>query len=185
MKIQILTKKVELLNRIKEILPNSAIIFDFKMADKSSIIICDAIEALNLLVISSDFKILVLEDYPTYEQAIFLLSKGIKGYGNSYIHYKILLDILQTIESGKIWLSNELVQEMIKNITSSNKKRNSLLEKLTEREFEVSLLISEGRSNQEIALSLNISERTVKNHISHIFEKLNIDDRLSLALLLK
>lgn len=185
MKVQILTKKLNLLNRMKEVLPNSSILSDLKMANNSSIIICDSIEALKLIDLSSDLKILVLEDYPTYEQSIFLLSKGIRGYGNSYVHPKILLEILEIIANGKIWLPDELVQEMIKNITSSNKKRNSLLEKLTEREFEVSLLVSEGKSNQEIASKLNLSVRTVKNHLSHIFEKLNINDRLSLALLLK
>lgn len=185
MKIELLTKKIALLTRIKELIPNSSILSDLKIADKSSIIICDAIEALKLLNLSLDFKILVLEDYPSYEQAIFLLSKGIRGYANSYIHSEILLQALETIENEKIWLSAEFIQQMIKNMASSKNKKNHILEKLTQREMEVGFLISEGKSNQEIALELDISERTVKNHLSHIFEKLDINDRLSLALLLK
>ena len=55
------------------------------------------------------------------------------------------------------------------------------LEKLTKREIEVLILLSEGLFNKEIAYKLDISERTVKNHISNIFKKINVSDRTQAA----
>ena len=54
---------------------------------------------------------------------------------------------------------------------------------LTERELEVLAMIAEGKSNKETAAALQISDQTVKNHISHIFAKLNVNDRTSAVLL--
>jgi len=50
---------------------------------------------------------------------------------------------------------------------------------------DVALEIKEGKSNKEIAVALKITERTVKAHLSHIYEKLDVHDRLSLAMLLR
>jgi len=57
-----------------------------------------------------------------------------------------------------------------------------LQEKLTEREREVALAVSRGASNKEVARQLGITERTVKAHVSIIFTKLAVQDRLHLAL---
>lgn len=54
---------------------------------------------------------------------------------------------------------------------------------LTERELEVLAMIAEGKSNKETAAALQISDQTVKNHISHIFAKLSVNDRTSAVLL--
>jgi len=56
-----------------------------------------------------------------------------------------------------------------------------ILKKLSEREIEVAKLIAMGDSNKVIARKLNITERTVKSHVSTIFTKLDVKDRLKLA----
>jgi len=58
---------------------------------------------------------------------------------------------------------------------------NSKLGELTRREIEVLKLLSEGLFNKEIAFRLEISERTVKNHVSNIFKKINVSDRTQAA----
>lgn len=60
---------------------------------------------------------------------------------------------------------------------------NSAGSPLTDRELEVLAMIAEGKSNKETAAALQISDQTVKNHISHIFAKLNVNDRTSAVLL--
>ena len=62
--------------------------------------------------------------------------------------------------------------------------RGERLAGLTERELQVLHLLAEGLSNKEIALALAITERTVKAHLSSIYEKLGVSDRLALAVLL-
>ena len=63
-----------------------------------------------------------------------------------------------------------------------NKEESSqTLEGLTKREIEVLKLITEGLFNKEIAYKLSISERTVKNHVSNIFKKINASDRTQAA----
>ena len=76
------------------------------------------------------------------------------------------------------------LENLIKNV---GKKRTETPpeHRLSDREWEVALLVSKGNSNLEIAAELNISERTVKAHISSIFKKTNTESRLQLALYVK
>ena len=62
---------------------------------------------------------------------------------------------------------------------------NNLLENLTKREYEIAILVGRGESNKQIARRLDITERTVKSHLTEIFRKLAITDRIKLALLVK
>jgi len=62
---------------------------------------------------------------------------------------------------------------------------NNLLENLTKREYEIAILVGRGESNKQIARRLDITERTVKAHLTEIFRKLAITDRIKLALLVK
>ena len=60
-----------------------------------------------------------------------------------------------------------------------------MLEKLTKREYEIATLVGRGESNKRIANRLDITERTVKAHLTEIFRKLQITDRIKLALMMK
>ncbi len=64
-------------------------------------------------------------------------------------------------------------------------QQNKSLDNLTPKELDVLQLVSKGYSNAKIANELNIAEVTVKKHIGSMFEKLDVKDRLSLALILK
>ncbi len=66
---------------------------------------------------------------------------------------------------------------------STSAEGNSAGSPLTDRELEVLSMIAQGKSNKETAAALQISDQTVKNHISHIFAKLNVNDRTSAVLL--
>ena len=59
--------------------------------------------------------------------------------------------------------------------------QKSMIDSLTKRELEILKLIAQGLLNKEIAAMLNISERTVKNHISNIFKKIDVSDRTQAA----
>lgn len=184
MKVQLYTKLSHLAERLAEYDFTVHLIESvFQIADEA-IVMSDPEGALELLSHLPETKVLVLSDAPSYIEGSKLLSHGIRGYANTYIHQAHLQQALTAIESGNVWLYPEFMQELIRNATGSVKSNEAILQKLTERERETAQLVKEGLSNKEIASRLQITERTVKQHMSHIFEKLNVTDRLSLAMLL-
>lgn len=185
MKIVLLTLKPHLRARIGELLPECLVLSHPAQAEDSATVLCDPESAVLLLKHSPAFRTMVLSDRPSYTEGTALLTLGIRGYTNTYIHFDNLMQALNTIESGNVWVYPEFMQQMIRQVTATAHDNSTVLEKLTEREVQTALLVSEGLSNKEIASRLDITERTVKNHLTHIFEKLGVSDRFSLAMLLK
>lgn len=130
---------------------------------------------------------IVLSQKPTYVQGSALLKCGIKAYGNTHMAPVHLKEALHVVKQGNIWLYPEFIQTMIQTLSSQRTSlhvNHNLLEKLSHKEKEVALLIKEGLSNKEIALREGITERTVKAHLTSIYEKVGVKDRLALALIL-
>lgn len=128
---------------------------------------------------------MVLSTTPTFEQARAYLAMGAKGYGNTMMHESYLVSAFQSIYEGNMWLSPEYITKMIQDLPSMPKKEANPLTTLSHREAEVATLLSQGDSHKEIAEKLQITVRTVKAHASAIYSRLNIKDRLALALLLR
>lgn len=114
------------------------------------------------------------------------LDAGCVGYCHSFSDARILQQIRQVVADGQVWIGRELMQRLLSNVrlvtSRQNKPDTTWSEGLTSREVEVAVLAANGSSNQVIAIECNISERTVKAHLSAVFTKLNISDRLQLAL---
>ena len=185
MKVQLYTNLSHLIERMKELVAEIRPLESAVQIAHDAIIIADPEAAMQLLQEQPSARVMVLSDTPSYAEGSRLLPLGIRGYANSYIHKTHLDQALHAIASGNVWLYPEFMQELIHKATGSVATNEKVLEKLTERERETALLVKEGLSNKEIASKLSITERTVKQHMSHIFEKLNVSDRLSLAMLLK
>jgi len=160
---------------------------------KSYIIIADydsVAKDINNLISSGKLpkNVIVLEKVPAIATGKMLLSHGIKAYGNSRmltIHYK---QMINTVIKNKVWTYPELTAAIIKDKdkTSLNSYAKELLDsRLTDKEKEVIYLVLEGLTNDAIASKLDITTRTVKAHVSSIFTKLHVSDRVSLVLLLK
>ncbi len=138
------------------------------------------------------YKIVILSNIPRFEEAIACLKLGARAYVNAYAGPKTLNQISEVVNEGGIWLGADLMQLLIassQKTASANDDQNNpshnvdLEKKLSRREIEVAKLIALGDSNKVIARKLNITERTVKAHVSHMFTKLEVNDRLKLALL--
>jgi len=128
------------------------------------------------------FDLLVFSDTPSIEEGIQLFKVGIKGYLNTSASVERIQQALTTIESGSIWLGQSIMQAMIGQVGRSPIKNNDWKKLLTHRENQVVEQVLNKQSNQEIAKTLNITERTVKSHLHNTFKKLNVSDRLALAL---
>lgn len=133
-------------------------------------------------------KLIVLEKAPETITGKSLLFHGIKAYGNSRMLTPHLIQMLKTVNDGNIWSYPELTALLakIKNKKNLSIEAEQLLKnRLSQKEQEVVHFILEGFTNDAIAQALNITPRTVKAHITSIFSKLHVNDRLSLVLLVK
>jgi len=145
---------------------------------------------INALISSNNLpeKTIVLERAPEIITGKMLISHGIKAYGNSRmltIHYA---QLLKTVIFGNVWTYPELTAALIskKEKSSLSKDAMKLIDhRLSQKEKEVIFLILEGLTNNAISSTLDITTRTVKAHVSSIFSKLHVNDRVALILLLK
>lgn len=161
--------------------------------DTTSIVVCDydsVAHDINKLIASNQLftNTVILERVPEISVGKMLLSHNVKAYGNSRmlkIHFAQLIDAVQ---NGSTWTYPELTAALVKRgnrIAISDDGRNMIINRLTPKEQEVLFEILDGLTNDAIANKLHITTRTVKAHISSIFEKLHVSDRVSLILLLK
>lgn len=136
--------------------------------------------------ILSKSKILCLAENKDELEAYRLLKYGLNGYDSINIDIKTLKLAMDTIKKNKVWIYPELMSFIIKNSTIPMYKNEvNNIHRLTNKELEVAKLVSEGLTNKEIAEQLNITLRTVKAHVSSSFFKLELKDRLSLAMYIK
>ncbi|MCD6258848.1 MAG: response regulator transcription factor [Helicobacteraceae bacterium] len=162
-----------------ELFPESLIIADYdSVASEINNLILSDILPKNLLV---------LEKSPEVVTGKMLISHGVKAYGNSRMHPNNFAQMIETVQKNKIWTYPELTSALAKNKDKalSDASMKLLNNRLTHKEIEVVKLILKGMTNDAIANALDITTRTVKAHISSIFTKLHVNDRLSLVLLLK
>ena len=136
--------------------------------------------------------LIVCTDAPNEEEGVEVLQLGANGYTNTYVTGSLLLEVVKTVLRGDIWAGPELLQKLLRRLLSNMPVTNSKVdtaesvdcfEGLSSREQEVLSVLVTGASNKEIARELDITERTVKAHLSSIFQKTGVSDRVSLALL--
>jgi DNA-binding NarL/FixJ family response regulator len=129
-------------------------------------------------------------DNPNDTQGIELLLRGFKGYINTFVTHTIFNQLLESVLGGDIWAGTSIVQKMLKRLLQQSKNNKSAPVDtsefgLSEREQETVDILITGASNKEIARKLDITERTVKAHVSAILRKTETFDRVSLIIKLK
>lgn len=145
-------------------------------------------QELNKLITANELpeKTVVLEKTPEIVSGKMLIGHGVKAYGNSrmlQVHYEQMIEV---VSRGDIWTYPELTAALASQQESITTEAKELLEhRLTAKEQEVVYAILDGLTNEAIAHKVGVTVRTVKAHISSIFQKLHINDRVSLVLLLK
>ncbi|HDR14697.1 MAG TPA: response regulator transcription factor [Desulfobacteraceae bacterium] len=146
-------------------------------------------EMVAQVVMSPENKVFLLSDRPDEDEGLDFLKRGIVGYGNTYMSQPRLLEAIKSISNGSVWVGQRIMQRLIAEVHArvkedeSRQKKKPGLDSLTLREKQISGLVAKGRSNLEIASALKITERTVKAHLTSIYEKTGTGSRLSLALL--
>lgn len=134
-------------------------------------------------------RFFLLSDQPNEEEGLLFLKAGIAGYGNTYISPGRLAEAIRIIAGGGVWLGQQVVQRLILETAARAQEQGATdaaqkLAGLTKMERRVAELVARGETNLEIAADLKITERTVKAHLTSVYEKTKTGNRLSLALLI-
>lgn len=116
------------------------------------------------------------------------LAAGAAGCCNSHAAPEVLQQVALVVANGGLWVGQSLLRRVVDNSARLIQRQTGAVGQedwsgaLSEREVQVARLVAEASSNKEIARQLAISERTVKAHLTSIFEKLGLRDRLQLSL---
>jgi DNA-binding NarL/FixJ family response regulator len=131
-------------------------------------------------------KVLLLTAYDDKEQQVHAISVGAAAYCTKDIQPEELIKIIENVLDGKYMVNGKALSEEEKNRWLAGEITMSLgsysdpgepFQSLSTREMEVLTQLTKGLSNKEIAVRLNISHQTVKNHVTAIFRKLGVEDR--------
>lgn len=144
--------------------------------------VMDGLEATREIV--SKFpriKIIVLTTFDDEALVADIVKGGAHAYLLKDCGGKQLAAVIRSVAHGDTAISDKVRDKILNNLTGTNGKKDCL-QKLTEREIDVLRQLSRGMVNKDIATSLGISEKTVRDHISHVLEKLNLRDRTQAAL---
>lgn len=153
---------------------------------KEDIVLFDLDDFEEYLHIVKKSKIICVTKTIDNVKAFHLLKEGIKGFCEKSISPLNLNELIKTVNKNKVWVTPELMSFIITNSTLKEISTNvEKFEQLSIREKDVSKLVSKGLANKEIANHLQITERTVKAHITSIFNKLSINDRVTLGIMVK
>jgi len=136
-----------------------------------------------------EIKIIILTSHTMESEVMEALAAGANAYAMKDIKTEYLVTVIQTVNEGAFWLDPSIAKVVMqkKPLTINNLKPQSRANfkaehsNLTEREFEVLKLVVDGKSNNEIADELKISEHTAKAHVCNIIQKLVVDDRTQAA----
>ena len=145
----------------------------------------------HLRSLSPATRIVVLSRPITEQLELDLFKIGIRGYCPHDIDPQILKRVIVAVQLGELWIRRSLMSRLFSELSvklgdaaPSKRAVAGRLAWLTTREQEIAALVGSGGSNKQIARQLDISERTVKAHLTEIFRKLGIADRVKLALLI-
>lgn len=130
----------------------------------------------------------VLSDTPSEAQVVAALSAGAAGLCNTHAAPEVLQQVALVVGNGGLWVGQSLLQQLLGSTARIlgqrpvDRKNDDWSASLSEREVQVARLVAAGESNKEIARHLEITERTVKAHLTAVFDKLGLRDRLQLSL---
>lgn len=133
-------------------------------------------------------KIILVGSTDNEKEGLSALMAGVDGYCNRAINPALLKKAVERVQNDEMWLPRNLIRSLLQELTSFNGREQKAstpkpgdLDCLTDRKREIVHLINRGSSNKEIANRLNVTVATVKAHLTAIFRKLGLSDRVSLA----
>jgi DNA-binding NarL/FixJ family response regulator len=166
----------EALRRIPALTPTVAIL-DGRLPDGSGIDVCREIRSTH-----PDVACLILTSYDDDEALFSAIMAGAAGYVLKEIRGTDLVGAIRTVASGQSLLSPSVTQRVLARLREGP-KQDPVLAELSPREREILTLVAEGLTNRQIGTRIHLSEKTVKNYVSSILDKLGLTSRTQAAVL--
>jgi len=162
------TDGAEAVRLVKENMPD-VVLMDLRMPGM------DGIEAIRQIKARyPDVQVVILTTYDDDDYIVRGLRAGARGYLLKDTGRKVLFEAIRAAARGESLLPSEVIDKVVAHLQGSQPVEP---ERLSKREGQVLSLLAEGATNKEIALQLSISERTVKAHVTSIFNKLGANSR--------
>lgn len=166
---------VECLKNLETVRPD-ILLLDINMPNKNGLEVLEEIKSSNI-----DIKILILTVHNEIEYLLKAVDIGVDGYILKDSESSELKKAINYIYNGENYIQPSLIPILNSRLMYRNTDKEKI-GSLTKRELEVLIQVAYGMFNKEIANTLSISERTVKNHISNIFKKIDVNDRTQAAI---
>jgi DNA-binding NarL/FixJ family response regulator len=142
----------------------------------------DGIEATRLITQADPaLKVIVLTTFDTDSQVLRALQAGASGFALKDATPEAIMGAIEAVMAGNRVMASQIAQQVLDMLTGV-KSRKDFYDGLTAREVEILGLMAGGLANKQLAYKLGISEKTVRNHISNMYEKLGIYDRTQAVL---
>jgi DNA-binding NarL/FixJ family response regulator len=157
--------------RMVEALAPDVLLLDMEMPGLKGVEVAQQLQATG-----SSVRILALSAYDDKEYISGLLSSGAAGYLTKGEIPQTIVEAVRGVARGEAgWVSRQIAAEMA-SWTQEEQQRE-----LTKREMEVLQLVVQGKTNQEVALDLGISDKTVEKHLENVYSKLGVASRVEAA----
>ena len=158
--------------------------------DFSTLDLDEALSFIDRIVRANEaVPIVCMVPFPKDEDAFALLARGARGYCHVAAAPAQLRLVANTVKNGGFWLPASLMRRVMTSagslVAQISTRKSVSMDELTKRERQVAKAVADGLSNREIAERLSISERTVKARLTSVFQKMDVRDRVQLALLLR
>ena len=164
----------ECLEKLQHVQPD-ILLLDINMPNVNGIEVLQEIKKKNIPV-----KVLMLTVHSEAEYLVQAVDIGANGYILKDSGSEELKKAIQSVMDGDSYIQPSLIPSLNSRLVNRDIDKEKIAA-LTKREMEILTQIAGGMFNKEIAMNLNISERTVKNHISNIFKKIDVSDRTQAA----
>ena len=175
--IQVISEAVDgedCLDKLQVVKPD-VLLLDINMPKKNGLEVLKSLKSKR-----SKLKVLVLTVHNEIEYLMKAVDIGVNGYVLKDSESAELKNAIFTVAEGETYIQPSLIPALNAKMIETNKDAEKI-KSLTKRELDVLKLLAVGMFNKEVGKRLEISERTVKNHVSNIFKKLGVTDRTQAA----
>jgi two-component system response regulator DevR len=152
------------------------VIMDLRLPDGSGIEACREIRAAR-----PQTRVVMLTSYPDEEAVLSAIMAGASGYLLKQIRGRDLVSALEAVGRGESLLDSAVTEKVLERVRRLASGSSDELSDLTSQERKILLLVAEGKTNKEIAAEVFLSDKTVKNYVSSILSKLNLQRRTQAA----
>ena len=166
----------EALRACERLVPD-LVILDIRLPDQPGVDVCRHITQRWPHV-----RVIILTSYVNDDLIVEAIEAGATGYVLKQVGNQELLRAIEAVRRGEALLDPQVTQRVLQRMRQTERLLDaSAFGDLSERELEVLFLVSQGKSNREIAEVLGLSEKTARNHVSNLLEKLGKSNRIELA----